>query len=234
MPTFGVQKIKHYDEGYYLIEYDNWDELANSRQPECGVPMKDLQTRSNIVFDNVSLLSQTWFDRVYPAINGYYYVSINGKHNLLEFSGQPIVGNYQVCLTSFDGQMAYCCENGALYSIEESSGKKLLKKLPELKAGHYYFHREHITDRIELLKYLSKCSRTDFPIRILDEETGLKNVITKDGHLLFDRWYEDLIGLKCNSAPNKTVGGFPEDATRLPEFYNGTYEYLKSIGLQEI
>ena len=34
--------------------------------------------------------------------------------------------------------------------------------------------------------------------------------------------------------PNKTVGGFPEDATRLPEFYNGTYEYLKSIGLEEI
>ena len=30
---------------------------------------------------------------------------------------------------------------------------------------------------------------------------------------------------------NKTVDGFPEDATRLPEFYNGTYKYLKSIGL---
>lgn len=34
--------------------------------------------------------------------------------------------------------------------------------------------------------------------------------------------------------PNTTVGGFPEDATRLPEFYNGTYEYLKSLGLKEI
>ena len=34
--------------------------------------------------------------------------------------------------------------------------------------------------------------------------------------------------------PNKTIGGFPEDATRLPEFYNGTYEYLKSLGLDEI
>ena len=33
---------------------------------------------------------------------------------------------------------------------------------------------------------------------------------------------------------NKTVSGFPEDATRLPEFYNGTYEYLKSLGLEEI
>ena len=33
---------------------------------------------------------------------------------------------------------------------------------------------------------------------------------------------------------NKTIGGFPEDATRLPEFYDGTYEYFKSVGLKEI
>ncbi|MCQ2202234.1 MAG: DUF2075 domain-containing protein [Bacteroidales bacterium] len=33
---------------------------------------------------------------------------------------------------------------------------------------------------------------------------------------------------------NLTVGGFPEDSTRLPDFYNGTYEYLKGLGLQEI
>lgn len=28
--------------------------------------------------------------------------------------------------------------------------------------------------------------------------------------------------------------GFPEDATRLPEFYDGTYEYFKSLGIEEI
>lgn len=33
---------------------------------------------------------------------------------------------------------------------------------------------------------------------------------------------------------NKTVSGFWEDSTRLPEFYNGTYEYLKSLGIEEI
>lgn len=33
---------------------------------------------------------------------------------------------------------------------------------------------------------------------------------------------------------HKTSSGFWEDSTRLPEFYNGTYEYLKSIGLKEI
>lgn len=32
----------------------------------------------------------------------------------------------------------------------------------------------------------------------------------------------------------KNSEGFPEDATRLPEFYDSTYEYLKSIGIQEL
>lgn len=34
--------------------------------------------------------------------------------------------------------------------------------------------------------------------------------------------------------PNKTNSGFWEDSTRLPEFYDGTYEYLKSIGIVEL
>ncbi|WP_044933840.1 DNA/RNA helicase domain-containing protein [Pseudobutyrivibrio sp. LB2011] len=33
---------------------------------------------------------------------------------------------------------------------------------------------------------------------------------------------------------NMTPSGFYEDNTRLPEFYDGTYEYLKSVGLMEI
>ena len=33
---------------------------------------------------------------------------------------------------------------------------------------------------------------------------------------------------------NKTTNGFWEDSTRLPEYYDGTYKYLKSLGLDEI
>jgi hypothetical protein len=33
---------------------------------------------------------------------------------------------------------------------------------------------------------------------------------------------------------NKTASGFWEDSTRLPEFYDGTYQYLKSLGMEEI
>jgi len=33
---------------------------------------------------------------------------------------------------------------------------------------------------------------------------------------------------------NKNPSGFWEDSTRLPEYYNGTYKYLKSLGIEEI
>lgn len=33
---------------------------------------------------------------------------------------------------------------------------------------------------------------------------------------------------------NKTPTGFWEDSTRLPEYYDGTYQYLKSVGIEEI
>lgn len=40
----------------------------------------------------------------------------------------------------------------------------------------------------------------------------------------------------CVPTGNGKLGsdGFPEDPTRLPEFYNGTYKYLKTLGLEEI
>lgn len=34
--------------------------------------------------------------------------------------------------------------------------------------------------------------------------------------------------------PNRNLNGFWEDETRKPEYYDGTYEYLKSIGIEEI
>ena len=34
--------------------------------------------------------------------------------------------------------------------------------------------------------------------------------------------------------PNKNPSGYWEDSTRLPEYYDGTYEYLKSLGIEEI
>ncbi len=32
---------------------------------------------------------------------------------------------------------------------------------------------------------------------------------------------------------HKTASGFWEDKTRLPEYYDGTYQYLRSLGIEE-
>ena len=34
--------------------------------------------------------------------------------------------------------------------------------------------------------------------------------------------------------PNKNANGYYEDSTRLPEYYDGTYQYLKGLGIEEI
>lgn len=34
--------------------------------------------------------------------------------------------------------------------------------------------------------------------------------------------------------PNRNPSGFRKDSTRLPEYYDGTYQYLKSLGLEEL
>ena len=34
--------------------------------------------------------------------------------------------------------------------------------------------------------------------------------------------------------PNRTLNGFWEDSTRLPRFYDGTYQYLKGLGIEEV
>ena len=40
----------------------------------------------------------------------------------------------------------------------------------------------------------------------------------------------------CVSEGNDRLNseGFYEDGTRLPEFYDGTYEYLRSLGMEEL
>lgn len=52
--------------------------------------------------------------------------------------------------------------------------------------------------------------------------------------VLLTRARQGLIICVPKGNSNKTPESFPEDPTRLPEFYDGTYRYLKSLGLTEI
>lgn len=52
--------------------------------------------------------------------------------------------------------------------------------------------------------------------------------------VLLTRAREGMVICVPEGNPNKTTTGFWEDSTRLPEYYNGTYKYLKDIGITEI
>ena len=52
--------------------------------------------------------------------------------------------------------------------------------------------------------------------------------------VLLTRAREGMVICVPEGNPNKTQSGFWEDSTRLPEYYDGTYQYLKSIGIEEI
>ncbi len=52
--------------------------------------------------------------------------------------------------------------------------------------------------------------------------------------VLLTRARQELVICVPEGNSRRNPEGYPEDATRLPEFYNGTYEYLKSLGIEEI
>ena len=52
--------------------------------------------------------------------------------------------------------------------------------------------------------------------------------------VLLTRAREGMVICVPEGNANKTASGFWEDSTRQPSFYNGTYEYLKSLGIKEL
>ncbi|MBO5109287.1 MAG: DUF2075 domain-containing protein [Clostridia bacterium] len=52
--------------------------------------------------------------------------------------------------------------------------------------------------------------------------------------VLFTRAKAGMVICVPSGNPNKNPSGFWEDSTCLPKFYDGTYQYLKSLGIEEI
>ena len=68
-----------------------------------------------------------------------------------------------------------------------------------------------------------------------EESTELqKKHILNSYRVLLTRARKGMVICVPKGNSNKLANGFNEDSTRLPEFYDGTYEYLKSIGFDEI
>ncbi len=68
----------------------------------------------------------------------------------------------------------------------------------------------------------------------LESKKGSKKYMLNAYRVLLTRARMGMIICVPRGNPNKDSNGFWEDSTRLPEYYDGTFEYLKSLGIPEI
>lgn len=69
---------------------------------------------------------------------------------------------------------------------------------------------------------------------ITESKQELRRYMLNAYRVLLTRARSGMVICVPKGNPNKTFSGFWEDSTRLPSFYDGTYNYLKSLGIEEI
>lgn len=98
----------------------------------------------------------------------------------------------------------------------------------------------YITPAIDQAGWRKDQYRMEYPFtdgRIISAGSEYERASRKKADYVLYLNNDNLLAVvEAKSAGNDriTPEGFPEDSTRLPEFYNGTYEYLKSLGIAEI
>lgn len=190
----GVRSIKHFRDGYYLLEDNNEDELINRGDVKGGFLASDYVERFNVVFDNGSFLSYEWYDRVSPAVNGFFLVSQNGKENLVDFNGKSLLDQNESGLTQFFDNHAFSCNEGVLYLIDQTKTSRVKQlRLFDIKGrfyvGRHFFDTTLETDRSKLLQVLSNGGGN---MIIENAETSEQNIVTKESYLLFNNWYDSI------------------------------------------
>ena len=192
----GVRHVKYFEEGYYLLEDNNEDELINRGDVKGGFSAKDYIERANILFDDGHLLSQEWFDRIIPSITGYFKIQKDGHENYIDYSGAKF-SDISHNIIGFDGNAIYTCKDGIICrrDKEDNISIKKLKKFAEsgeFRIGRYPFNLTG-NDDSALKKFLSNLRSEYIIIDDISSENGRFNLLTKDGYLIFDEWYELII-----------------------------------------
>lgn len=86
----GIRKITYYEEGYYLLEDNNEDELINRGDVKGGFRAKDYHEYMNVMRTDGTLLSTDWFTKVIPDM-GFFRVSHDSRcWKLVKISGEEI------------------------------------------------------------------------------------------------------------------------------------------------
>lgn len=191
----GVRRVTYFEEGYYLLEDNNEDELINRGDIKGGFYVKDYIERANILFNDGRLLSQEWFDRIMPSVIGYFKIIKNGQSNYVDYSGSPF-SNISNNIIGFDGNAIYTYKNGFLTrrDKEDNRSVKKLKKFAEsgeIRIGRQLFNLIG-NDNSAVKKFLSNLRCENIIIDNLSSENGRFNLLTKDGYLFFEDWYEKI------------------------------------------
>ena len=185
----GVRDIKYSSEGYYLVEDDNMDELRNRYG---YIPFAKYCHRANIVSNNGIILSDEWFDRVYPLVNDYFLVKKNGKSNLMDMNGKFLLKSFEKNLRTMSHNVAYSFHEGIIYANYIDGKQEELRHLGLLPDdGFYQTRRIYHRSGKQVKELLSQSSCIALNI-IIDENSGQKNLIDNEGYLLFKKWYNDI------------------------------------------
>lgn len=184
----GVRNITYFSEGYYLVKDNNEDELIN--RYGC-IPVADYSEKANVVLSNGIILSDEWFDQVYPLVNGYFLVKRNGKSNLMDMNGKLLLKSFEKNLRNFSQNVAYSFHEGIIYANFKDGKQAELRHLEPLPDDGLYQTR-HICHRCgkQVKEFLSQSYETLNVIT--DENSGLKNLIDNEGYLLLQKWYNDI------------------------------------------
>ena len=83
----GIRKIKYFQDGFYLLEDNNEDELINRGDVKGGFLAKDYVSKMNVMREDGSLLDEEWFDEVLPDM-GFFRVKRNHYWYWINLSGE--------------------------------------------------------------------------------------------------------------------------------------------------
>lgn len=114
----GVRKIKYYQEGYYILEDNNEDELINRGDVPGGFLAKDYVSCMNVMRNDGTLLFNEWVKEITPDI-GYFRVRFNnGEVCRVKLSGE-IIKNKRLKF----GCLLFCNDNK--YMLLNSRGDRI-------------------------------------------------------------------------------------------------------------
>jgi hypothetical protein len=178
----------------------------------------------------------------------YYFYYKKGEDGEYTIEGQDIYEDYKNISLIFkpeiyDDQILYKENKNILGSNNKISiGGGYLYLAPKSKQL-LSLNKDGFNKYIELNNFISHAGLLEQ--KISSTLSAYKEVIKRGFHIVEAdiQFTKDKIPVICHEVDlgkvsdgngNIDSSGFPEDRTRLPEFYDGTYQYLKSLGLEEI